>query len=361
MGPPNNDGNQQEATPSQHRLRNRRNQILRDKAQAEREHNVLKEQVRQSRDRSSYMMMRLYIVVGTALMVTIVAGLYQIRPRFLYPNRNNDPRSDQVRKKAYTFGTLYPSGVILDRDLPRFFRTFAVATPDNELARSAVQKVAKSRKNLKDAGLKVVVKAWDDRNVRKYIERNLCGPEFAQAYNLAHDNYERQQDLLMWCLLAARVVEGFFIKDVDIVNSPIIFAKGRGIIGKWDSEERISSSFFVVPRTMPTDKATLLPLKVFDWVLDNDQAHFSSRQEYRETMERYIYKELVTTMQSQDEYLTLDVTYSENKSERAIARHCSSQDMAASACSDFVLPLSEGGNFGTDDDSNDGTSSNLRR
>ena len=342
------------------RLRNRRNQILRDKAQEEHDHSVLKEQVKQSSDRSSYMMMRLYIVVGTAIIVTIVAGLHQIRPRFLYPNRySNDPTSNndksaQIRKKAYSFGTLYPSGIILDRDLPRFFRTFAIATPENKDARVAVRKVAESRIHLKDAGVKVVVKAWDDRNVRRYIERNLCGPEFARAYNLAHDNYERQQDLLMWCLLAARVVEGFFIHDIDIVNSPLVFAKGRGIMGKIVDEPRISSSFFVVPRTMSADQAMQLPLNVFDWLLDNDQAHYPSREEYREKLERFIYDELVTTTQSQDQYLTLDVQCTPTKSERAIARYCPSQasnmEIQSLDCCDFVMPLSEGGDFGNDDD-----------
>jgi hypothetical protein len=330
---------------SSSQLRNRRNQIIRDKAQEDHDHRVFNDHVTHAvTSQSKTLLVRLYVVVGTALIVTVVAGLNQFRPRFLFNRKKSRP---------FYLGTLYPTNVVLERDLPLFFRTFSIATPENKAARLAVKKVAKSRSNLKEPGTKVILKAWDEFHIRRLMQRNTCGEEFAEAYTLASTNFERQQDLLMWCLLAARVVEGFFSNDVDVMESPIVFKKNRGVIALKPEQPRISSSFFVVPRsTKEATMVSMLPYNVFMWVVANDEANYESRDQYQQALEEFIYEQVA--IEGMDQFMALDMDCENPDSKRTIARHCKAiaANKDTSRCCEFLLPRSEGGNLHGDDDDN---------
>lgn len=60
-----------------------------------------------------------------------------------------------------------------------------------------------------------------------------CGSDFSQVY--PNSTEERKNDMVMWCLLATKVVEGFFLESVQLMDSALILAKGRGMVVKASS------------------------------------------------------------------------------------------------------------------------------
>jgi hypothetical protein len=171
-------------------------------------------------------------VIGTALIVTICAGL----KCFIFHCKKAPP--------PYHVGTLDPPNVEVERDLPGIFRTYSIATPDNKEARRAVKKIVASHNALRKGlgNLKVLLKAWDGSNVTRLLERNICGANLRQAYHATATD-ERRADLVMGCLLAPRESEGVFLEAVQMTDSPFFFAKRRGIVVQSSWTDRVLNAF----------------------------------------------------------------------------------------------------------------------
>ena len=272
---------------SSQQLRQRRFQILKDKAQDEQQDKLWMEASQQGMKQRKQYMTKVAMVVVTAAIVSVVAILNHRRPSFLF-NRTKAP-------PPLYLATVYPHDVVVERDLPRFFQTYSIATPQNKHARKAVIHVSNSRNALKygTGNLKVLLKAWDDSNVNQLLERNVCGRNFEVAYRASTS--QRQDDLLMWCLLATRIVEGFFLGSVEMIGNAFVLAKQRGMIilqtgesskdttpNDEDNEEesrdkngRISNAYYLHPRLSGEESfVAALPSMVLDWLWNILKIHW---------------------------------------------------------------------------------------
>ena len=128
-------------------------------------------------------MFQLYLVIGTAIIITTCKALNYSRPRFL-----NKPFKRSKPIPPYFFATMYPPSAVVERDLPRFFWTYSIATPQNKAARKAVRKIVASRRALKEPNVKVLLKAWDTFNVRQLVQHNNVVPIFHKSILIALKN-----------------------------------------------------------------------------------------------------------------------------------------------------------------------------
>ena len=333
----NNEQAQLLLTPRQ--LRNRRQRIIRDQVQEHREEKKIRALAAEANTQSSAFMVKFYIVVGMAILVTILALLHHLKPNFLYKQRT-------AKQRPYHLSTMYPPNVVAERDLPRFFRSYTIATPQNKEARMAAVKISASRKALKEGNgnLKVVLKAWDASNIDQLLEHGACGVDFHQAYESA-SSVERKEDLLMWCLLTTRYAEGFFLESVEMLQSAFIKARRRGMVVK-SSDSGLSNAYYLHPRNLGYDSTfAVLPSKVLTWILANSEDVVPSTEEYRRMLREYI-DALVHSEGNEDKYMILEEVCQPYEPPRSIGKRCGIDD-----CCYFVVPDSEGGNF--ERDSND--------
>ena len=325
-------------------LRQRRMRILKEKFQEEKEQEEWQELSQQGFQRGRQHMTKIYVVVLSALVVTIMAILNHIRPAFLFRRKSPPP--------PLSMATLLPPSVITDRDLPRFFRTFSIATPNNKHARRALIHVAKSRRALNHGtgNLKVILKAWDHDTIARLIERNICGADFEVAYRLG--TQERKNDLLTWCLLTTRIAEGFFQESVEMMSNAFLLNKKRGfVVVKADSGNRLSNAFYIHPRLTPEDVAVgpaLLPEEVLRWLLDHPEP---SLENPVVSLQEKIYQ-LVSQEEQRDRYMHLDEICQDAPPtpDRAIARQCAESSSShahhlsdGNQCCYFVVRQAEGG------------------
>jgi hypothetical protein len=329
-------------SPSQ--LRQRRARIIRDKAKEQKEEKVFRDMASKSSSQTSVYMIRLYVVIGTAMVVTIIAALNYSRPSFLYKRRKKQP--------PYYLATMYPPKMIVERDLPRFFRTYSIATPQNKVARMAVRRVASSRKALKtgNGNLQLLLKAWDASNIDHLLQRDICGPDFSQAYHSG--SQERQEDLVMWCLLTTRIAEGFFLESVDMIESALIVARRRGMIVKSSSSDSgVLNAYYLHPRNLleSNDSMAIVPSKVMIWLLANPEDVLSNPSESRRMLQEHIY-ELVSSDEIKGNYMVLEEVCQPDPPKRVIGKQCASN---RSDCCYFVVPEAEGGRFGDSSSSDD--------
>jgi hypothetical protein len=239
---------------------------------------------------------------------------------------------------------MYPPNVVTERDLPRFFRTYTIATPENKEARMAAKRIAASRRAVKkgNGNIRVILKAWDSSNIEQLMQRQICGADFAQAYHYT-SSQERKEDLVMWCLLATKVVEGFFLESVDMLESALIVARRRGIVVKSSSSDsNVLNSYYLHPRNLEyeTTKA-ILPSKVFAWILANTEDVVPSTAEYRRMLQEYIH-ELVHSEGNIDNYMVLEEVCQPYPPKRSIGKQYGVDVFRPNDCCYFVIPESEG-------------------
>lgn len=328
-------------------LRQRRARIIRDKIREEDEMKELEKIVLMGRSNNQHSL-HASIVIVTALIVTLVCvlrygnygsyldGLYRVMGwSKAYP--------------TFLFATQYPKDVILERDLPRFFQTYSIATPENEIARKAVEKISRSRFHLKRrAGIITsILKVWDESNIQLLLNRGLCGPDFEKAYNLGSE--VRRNDLLMWCLLATRIAEGYFMDSVEMIDSALFVTRKRGMVvrkpaGSVPGGDALSTSYYLHPRTNTTS-VSWIPAKALAWITANPEERLGSPREARDLFRRYL-NELVINQGNEEDYLVLDEVCQDDRPPRAIAIDCPVGEDRD--CCYFVLPAKYGGNFEPD-------------
>lgn len=326
-----------------HQLRQRRTRILKDKASESQGEREWQETAQKGQETRNYYMTKFYVVFFTALVVTIVAILNHTRPSFLFKRRKAQP--------PMYLATIYPPNVVMERDLPRFFQTYSIATPNNKDARRAAIKVANSRRALKEGtgSLKVVLKAWDSSNIDLLLQRNVCGKNFEDAYRSS--SQQRQDDLLMWCLLTTRITEGFFLESVEMIDNAFITARKRGMmVRKADessSEEegtgRISNAYYLHPRLPGEEEAKTAPIPamVLGWLLNHPENDLSDPSK---SLQEAIYDAVSSMENGMDRYILLDEVCQATQPRRAIGKHCTNGP--TEECCFFVVPEAVGGNVG---------------
>jgi len=325
-------------------LRQRRARVLQDKQKEENGQKQWQEIAEQGKERRSYYMTKFYIVIISAIIVTVVAVLNYTRPALLY-NRQPPP-------PPLFLATRYPRDVIMDRDLPRFFHSYSIATAHNLPARNAAIQFANSRNalQLRTGNLRVILKGWDTSHVDLLLERNLCGRQFERAYTNS-SSPERQDDLLMWCLLATEITEGFFMESVEMINNAFTLARKRGMLVRKSSDGgsstrgRISNAYYIHPRLPEEDPDTInppLPSQMLWWLHEHPE---SSLEDPTAAFQQALY-DVAFSEAHQGRYMVLDEICQETQPKRAIAKQCSKE--TTDRCCYFVVPESEGGRIDED-------------
>jgi len=324
------------------RLRQRRAQIIKHKNEDERVKRVIQNSVGRSQHSSHFL--KTMIVVITALMCTVVALIQYSNPKLIQ-------RFWTKAIPTFQLATRYENNVVVERDLPRFFRQFSIATPENAVAREAVLKMLRNRDQLRRrAGkIKTSVKAWDDSHVEQLLTQRICGDEFETAYRRA--SQPRKDNLLMWCLIGSRITEGFFKESLEFIDSPLFLTRKRGIVlkrqppsGFADGYGALSTSFYLHPRINNSAELNLIPTQVLSMLVSTPEEEADEGGE--EAIERMLY-ELVETQGNEKGFLILEEICQEARPERAVAFHT---NKSGDQCF-FVVPERYGGNFySTDDD-----------
>eukprot|EP00531_Pseudo-nitzschia_arenysensis_P019185 CAMPEP_0116153964 /NCGR_PEP_ID=MMETSP0329-20121206/21528_1 /TAXON_ID=697910 /ORGANISM="Pseudo-nitzschia arenysensis, Strain B593" /LENGTH=327 /DNA_ID=CAMNT_0003650913 /DNA_START=98 /DNA_END=1081 /DNA_ORIENTATION=+ len=305
-------------------LRQRRSQIIKDKIEDTRVKRVIQNSVGRSQYSSHYL--KTILVVITALLCTVAALLRYSNPKLverLWKKKTPIP--------TFQLATRYRPNIVVERDLPRFFRHYTIATPENAMAREAVLKMLRSRDQLRRrAGrIKTSVKAWDDSHVEQLLTQRVCGEDFEAAYRRA--SQPRKDNLLMWCLIASRITEGFFKESLEFIDSPLFltFADGYGAL---------STSFYLHPRINNSAEINMMPSKVLSLLISAPEEDGALGGE--EAIERMIY-ELVVTEGNEKGFLILEEMCQDTRPDRAVAREIGQH---GERCF-FVVPKSYGGNF----------------
>jgi hypothetical protein len=347
----NNNNNNNDTRKLRQRARAR---IIHDKKEDRRIENIIQQSIMKNSSQRSSHFWKTFMIIFTALCCTAAA---------MIKNNPNLIRRLLRRHKdipTFHFATKYPNNVILGRDLPLFFRFYSIATPENEFAQDAVRKVCNSRTQLrKRAGkIKTILKAWDESNIENLLNQDVCGNEFVDAYRASGITQQRKDDLLMWCLMATRVTEGFFMEDVEIIDSPLFLTRSRGIVilkKPTDNDGHggeLSTLFYLHPRT-DKNEINWIPSKILAMLISNSQKEKDDNEEegeddddIQEMIQKLLY-DMVITQGNEDDFLILEeICGQENRPERSIAidRSSSYNDGGDGDCY-FVVPEKYGGIF----------------
>jgi hypothetical protein len=213
---------------------------------------------------------------------------------------------------------IYPAALHIKRDLPRFFDSYAIVTPDNLPARRAVRQVAAMRRIVIDSGRfnqKLKLQAWEHEDFTKQLPGqaldSFCGAGFKNQYRFQQkqqqdqveasidvDDRTRLDDLMHWCLMQSGQHDGFVRWNVTVEAS---LTRGmQGVAGVYTDpitgERKIQPSFLFLPIRAPkkddqdTGMSTEVPFKIMKWLLD--PANFQYIQEdYEKVLYKFIKEE----------------------------------------------------------------------
>lgn len=314
-------------TYSQGQLRQRRAQFLQSHARESREQQQMKKTISRTSSNVSAFMLKFYIVVGTAIVLTLAAVLNHTRPKFLF----GKPKAGV---RPFRFTSIYPPGISIEADLPRFFRTYSIATPQNENARKAVIKMVNSRKVLRQrsGSYKTYLKTWDASSASMLIERRICGEDFEDAYRTS--SAERKNDLIMWCMMSVTKTEGFFLNSVELLESPLLLTKGKGIVVRPAARpSSLSIDLYLHPRNVTHEEdMAIIPSKLLARMLDSSELGLSYSA-HREQIEQYFH-EIVFSNANEENYMILTEICQKDPPRRAISKKCE----PSGSCCFIVVP-----------------------
>ena len=320
-------------------LRQRRSQILEYKKENDRIEGVIKKSIAGTGQYSNHVI-KTFLVVITALLCTAGALLGGTNRKFF-------GRFWQKSIPPLQLATRYPTNVILERDLPRFFRQYTIATPENAVARNAVKKVLRNRNQLerRSSRLRPTVKAWDGSHIEQLLEQKICGDDFNAAYHSA--SQDGKDDLLMWCLVASGLTEGYFKPFLEMIDSPLFLTLKRGIVvqrqtlgGVEDGVGELSTSFYLHPRINDNTAIDYLPAKILGILVSSLERETDLNG--GEMIGKLLY-ELVVTQGNEKEFLILKELCQQNRPRRSVAYETRRD---GERCY-IVVPEKYGGNFDT--------------
>ncbi|CAJ1948146.1 unnamed protein product [Cylindrotheca closterium] len=285
----------------------------------------MKKSISRTSSNVSAYMLKFYIVVGTAILLTLAAVLNHTRPKFLF----GKPRP---KVRPFRLTSIYPPGIKIESDLPRFFRTYSIATPHNENARKAVIKMVNSRRVLRQrsGSYKTYLKTWDESSASMLIERQICGHDFESVYKSS--SAERKNDLIMWCMMSVTKTEGFFLNSVELLESPLLLTKGKGIVVRSAaSPSSLSIDMYLHPRNMThEDDMAIVPAQLLARMIETPES--GSYSAYREEMEQRFH-DIVFSDSNKEKYMILTEICQKDRPLFAISKKCES-----SSCCYIVVP-----------------------
>jgi hypothetical protein len=214
--------------------------------------------------------------------------------------------------------TIYPAALHIKRDLPRFFDSYAIVTPDNLPARRAVRQVAAIRRIVIDSGRfnqKLKLQAWEHEDFTRQLPGqaldSFCSAGFKNQYRFQQkqqqdqveasidvDDRTRLDDLMYWCLMQSGQHDGFVRWNVTVEAS---LTRGmQGVAGvstdTVTGEGKVRPSFLFLPIRAPKKDdqdvglSTEVPFKIMKWLLD--PANFQYTQEdYEKVLYMFIKEE----------------------------------------------------------------------
>jgi hypothetical protein len=232
-------------------------------------------------------------------------------PTLIFPQRS-------ARLVDRRIMTIYPAALHIKRDLPRFFDSYAIVTPENLPARRAVRQVAAIRRIVVDSGRfnqKLKLQAWEHEDFTRQLPGksldSFCGAGFKNQYRLQQkqqqdqveasidvDDRTRIDDLMYWCLMQSGQHDGFVRWNVTVEAS---LTRGmQGVAGVYTDaitgKLKVRPSFLFLPIRAPKKDdqdvglSTEVPFKIMKWLLD--PANFQYTQEdYEKALYKFIKEE----------------------------------------------------------------------
>lgn len=232
-------------------------------------------------------------------------------PSLIFPQKS-------ARLMGRRIMTIYPAALHVKRDLPRFFDSYAIVTPENLPARRAIRQVAAIRRIVIDSGRfnqKLTMQAWEHEDFTKQLPGqaldSFCGAGFRNQYLFQQkqkqdqvetassiDDRTRIDDLMYWCIMQSGQHDGFVRWNVTVEAS---LTRGMlGVAGVYKDVEtgqrRIRPSFLFLPIREPkkddqdTGRSTTLPFKIMKWLLDPLNALYT-QEDYEKVLYNFIEEE----------------------------------------------------------------------
>jgi hypothetical protein len=159
----------------------------------------------------------------------------------------------------------------------------------------------------------------------------------------------------MWCLLATRLVEGFFLESVEMIDTALFLTRNRGMVvkrqspfGTEDDHGTLSNAYYLHPRMNNTD-IDWIPSKALAMLISSPEDVVGDPSEAREMLQRFLY-ELVIAKGNEENYIVLDEICQQQRPHRAIAVNCPhGGEEGSSGCCYFVVPERYRGRFEHDE------------
>ncbi|KAL3929554.1 MAG: hypothetical protein SGBAC_012156 [Bacillariaceae sp.] len=166
------------------------------------------------------------------------------------------------------------------------------------------------------------------------IERQICGRDFESVYMASSG--ERKNDLIMWCMMSVTKTEGFFLNSVELLESPLLLTKGRGIVVRSASHpSSLSLDMYLHPRNMThEDDMAIVPAQLLARMLDAPED--GSYAAYREQMEQHFH-DIVFSDSHEEDYMIFTEICQNDRPLYAISKKC-----AAKSCCYIVVPKEYG-------------------
>lgn len=144
---------------------------------------------------------------------------------------------------------------------------------------------------------------------------------------------------LAWCLLSVTKTEGYFLNSVELLESPLLLTKGRGIVVRSAARPfSLSIDMYLHPRNMTQEggskenaNMSILPAQLLARMLDSSESE--SYAAYREQIEQYFH-DIIFSNSNEDNFVVLEEVCPQiERPRRAISKKCEAQ-----SCCFIVVP-----------------------
>ena len=290
--------------------------------------------------------------VGLVLLCILVSPSYVLkRTRNLFSSDSSRPLLP-----SRNLVLIPPAHVSVKRMLPRVYRNYAVATPENAAARRVVRETAALRKFATHSGpyyrQHIALHTVEHEEVQAQLPTDqdkdaVCGSGFARAYSTK--NAAARDHLVLFCLLALGTHDGYILWNTTLTAS---LTRGtQGVVAKYVNQNRVHSSLLLLPilsRERVAKKqqqandavqpSTLLPLPTLEWLIRRVTGD-NSQTDYVRDLEEFLYARI----SQEPNWVWLNAACSsadrarlEAQQQRRIGTTCSEDDMEE--CCSFYDP-----------------------
>lgn len=242
-------------------------------------------------------------LLRTVLIVVVIGGalLYFYEPGLVAKWLRRKPELP-----ARSLISLYPPGISIRRDLPKFFYEYSIATPANLPARDAVRHIAALRKMATNPGSKykqtIKLWPWELDQFRSQLPDvasldDYCGKGTDTLYK---SRPELREDVVLWCLLGAGHDHGLIRYGVQQVFGSV--SRGiKGVAVKYDGHQNraMARSLLLLPfhapeklkKGKPLPPSTRVASAVMSWLRQNAPL-IADMDELMVAMEEYLHSSI---------------------------------------------------------------------